>query len=199
VLSRLFRRLFLEKLAAAHQAGALEFFGTHAQLAKPKEFAALLAPLRKVEWVVYSKRPFGGPQAVLAYLSRYTHRVAISNRRLIFIHVLPTGFHRIRHYGLFASRKRAENIARTRELLDSPTPQTQATNPEATHADEPAALSHCCSCCGGRMITIEIFHRGATPRYHPTAPTTLIIDTSRTRSQRHRQPRASRTGRGRLP
>ena len=83
VLSRLFRRLFLAKLVAAHQAGRLAFFGDHAALAEPRAFAAFLAPLRKIEWVVYAKKPFGGPQAVLAYLSRYTHRVAISNRRLI--------------------------------------------------------------------------------------------------------------------
>jgi hypothetical protein len=83
VLSRLFRRLFLGKLLAAHQAGRLAFFGDHAALAEPRAFAAFLAPLRKVEWVVYAKKPFGGSQAVLAYLSRYTHRVAISNRRLI--------------------------------------------------------------------------------------------------------------------
>src|SRR5450755_2416162 len=83
VLSRLFRRLFLQKLMAAHAAGALTFFGIRAPLAARKAFAAFLAPLRKIEWVVYSKPPFGGPAAVLAYLSRYTHRVAISNRRLI--------------------------------------------------------------------------------------------------------------------
>src|SRR6201998_496699 len=83
VLSRLFRRLFLEKLVAAHLAGRLSFFGDHARLADAQSFAAYLAPLRKAEWVVYSKRPFGGPQAVLAYLSRYTHRVAIANSRLI--------------------------------------------------------------------------------------------------------------------
>ena len=83
VLSRLFRRLFLGQLLAAHQAGRLVFFGDHAALAEPRAFATFLAPLRKVEWVVYAKKPFGGPQAVLAYLSRYTHRVAISNRRLI--------------------------------------------------------------------------------------------------------------------
>src|SRR6202049_3048611 len=85
VLSRLFRRLFLEKLMAAHEAGALKFFGTHAPLTARKAFATFLARLRKIEWVVYAKRPFGGPQAVLAYLSRYTHRVAISNSRLISI------------------------------------------------------------------------------------------------------------------
>src|SRR5262249_7507651 len=83
VLSRLFRRLFLGKLVAAHQAGRLAFFGDHAMLAEPRAFAAFLTPLRKTEWVVYAKKPFAGPQAVLAYLSRYTHRVAIPNRRLI--------------------------------------------------------------------------------------------------------------------
>ncbi len=83
VLSRLFRRLVLEKLAAAHQAGALQFFGKHAALTHAQAFAAYLAPLRNSEWVVYSKRPFGGPAEVLRYLARYTHRVAISNRRLV--------------------------------------------------------------------------------------------------------------------
>ena len=83
VLSRLFRRLFLEKLAAAHDAGRLHFFGDHAPLAERDAFAAYLAPLRRAEWVVYAKRPFGGPEAVLAYLSRYTHRVAIANSRLV--------------------------------------------------------------------------------------------------------------------
>jgi hypothetical protein len=83
VLSRLFRRLFLEKLVAAHAAGRFNFFGDHAPLADTQAFAAHLAPLRRSEWVVYSKRPFGGPEAVLAYLSRYTHRVAIANSRLI--------------------------------------------------------------------------------------------------------------------
>ena len=144
VLSRLFRRLFLEKLAAAHGAGRLHFFGNHARLAERHAFTAHLAPLRKIEWVVYAKRPFAGPQAVLAYLSRYTHRVAIANSRLIalddngvtftwkdyrakgrerqklmtlasgefirrfLIHVLPSGFHRIRHYGIFANGGRAD-------------------------------------------------------------------------------------------
>jgi hypothetical protein len=83
VLSRLFRRLILEKLAAAHAAGALRFFGKHAALSNAPAFAAYLAPLRNSEWVVYSKRPFGGPAEVLRYLARYTHRVAISNRRLL--------------------------------------------------------------------------------------------------------------------
>jgi hypothetical protein len=83
VLSRLFRRLALEKLAAAHRTGQLQFFGKHTSLTNARAFAAYLAPLRNREWVVYSKRPFGGPAEVLRYLARYTHRVAISNRRLV--------------------------------------------------------------------------------------------------------------------
>jgi hypothetical protein len=182
-------------------------------LAARKAFAGFLAPLRNIEWVVYSKRPFGGPAAVLAYLSRYTHRVAISNRRLIsfdhagvtfkwkdyrakghqrakvmtlatdeFIrrflsHVLPTGFHRIRHYGLFASHKRAENIARARALLNSPAPQAETINPDAANADEPPALAHPCPCCGGRMIIIETFARGCSPRTRP-ATRSIWIDTT---------------------
>jgi hypothetical protein len=215
VLSRLFRRLFLEKLMAAHAAGRLQFFSEHVTLADAQAFAAYLAPLRKVEWVVYAKRPFGGPQAVLAYLSRYTHRVAIANSRLIafdgngvtfkwknyrakgrerakvmtlatdefirrfLIHMLPSGFHRIRHYGLFANSKRVENIARARELLNVPAPQTEARDVAAPDADEPQAHSHPCPCCGGRMIIIETFERGCSPRYRPTAPMVAIrIDTS---------------------
>jgi hypothetical protein len=212
VLSRWFRRLFLEKLVAAHQAGGLQFFGDHTPLADRKAFAAWLAPLRKAEWVIYAKRPFGGPEAVLAYLSRYTHRVAIANSRLValngagvtfkwkdyraterdrakmmtlatdefirrfLIHVLPDGFHRIRHYGLFANGGRAENIARARHLLDVPAPPRAPTAADGSGDSEPQALSHPCPCCGGRMIIIETFERGSTPRYRPTAP--IRIDTS---------------------
>ncbi len=210
VLSRLFRRLFLEKLIAAHK--QLQFFGNHAPLAKAQTFATHLAPLRRTEWVVYAKRPFGGPQAVLAYLSRYTHRVAISNRRLIslddagvtfkwkdyrakgrerakvmtlatgefirrfLIHVLPGGFHRIRHYGLFAGIKRADNITRARELLAVPKPQRQNAATNAADSNEPQTLSHPCPCCGGRMIVIEIFERACSPRTRPTS--VIRIDTS---------------------
>ena len=170
VLSKLFRRLMLEKLLAAHAAGSLQFLGSHAHLVDAKAFAAFLAPLSKKRWFVYAKRPFAGPKAVLAYLSRYTHRVAISNSRLIavdqrsvtfkvkdyriegpgryttmtldvgefirrfLIHVLPKGFHRIRHYGLFASANRAETIAWARELLGLATPAAE----EAVEID-PAA------------------------------------------------------------
>ncbi len=92
VLSRLFRRLFLEKLLAAHEAGQLQFFGEHQGLSDPQAFTAFLAPLRKVEWVVYAKEPFAGPEAVLSYLSRYTHRVAISNSRLVRLEGGKIGF-----------------------------------------------------------------------------------------------------------
>ena len=213
VLSRLFRRLFLEKLIAAHKAGHLKFFGGHAALVNAQAFAAYIAPLRRVEWVVYAKRPFGGPQAVLAYLSRYTHRVAIANSRLIacdrngvtfrwkdyradgrdrqkamtlataeFIrrfltHVLPHGFHRIRHYGLLASGTRADNIARARRLLDASTAQPEAADTRRAETEEP--LSHPCPCCGGRMIIIETFQRGCSPHTRPAAaPATIRIDTS---------------------
>ena len=209
VLSRLFRRLFLEKLIATHKAGRLKFFGDLAVLADVQAFAAYLVPLRRAEWVVYAKRPFGGPQAVLAYLSRYTHRVAIANSRLIacdrasvtfrwkdyradgldrqkvmtlatgefirrfLIHVLPHGFHRIRHYGLLASGTRADNIARARELLAVSNSQAELTG-VAVDPDKPS-----CPCCGGRMVVIEVFARGATPRHRPTAPPIAIrIDTS---------------------
>jgi Putative transposase/Transposase zinc-binding domain len=204
VLSRLFRRLSLQKLAAIHK--QLQFFGNHAPLADAQAFAAYLAPLHKSEWVVYSKRPFGGPEAVLAYLSRYTHRVAIANSRLIafdgngvtfkwkdyriegrdryktmtlatnefirrfLIHVLPRGFHRIRHYGLLARPSSADNIARARQLLGAA--KLQSDSPDATDRNEPA-----CPCCGGRMVIIETFKRGATPRHQPTSPV-IRIDTS---------------------
>jgi hypothetical protein len=93
VLSTLFRRLMLEQLAAAHAAGKLQFFGEHARLAAADAFAAFLAPLKTTRWFVYSKRPFAGPQAVLAYLARYTHRVAISNRRLVALDADHVTFH----------------------------------------------------------------------------------------------------------
>ncbi len=212
VLSRLFRRLFLERLVAAHDAGRLQFFGDHAHLAEHDAFTAYLAPLCKTEWVVYAKRPFGGPEAVLAYLSRYTHRVAIANSRLIaldeagvtftwkdyrakgrerakvmtlavdefirrfLIHVLPGGFHRIRHYGLFANGGRAENIARAQQLLNVMATQTEPSDADGTDDRAPQTLPHPCPCCGGRMIIIETFERGCAPRYRPTAP--IQIDSS---------------------
>ena len=211
VLSRLFRRLVLEMLRAAHADGKLVFFGQHAALVGADAFTAFLAPLKRAEWVVYAKKPFGGPEAVLAYLSRYTHRVAISNRRLVaadastvtfkykdyrvdgperfktmtlatgeFIrrflaHVLPKGFHRIRHYGLLANGNRAANVARARELLGvlAPTPQAE---PKGTD-EAPQAHARACPCCGSPMHVIEVFARGETPRNRPT-PIVIRIDTS---------------------
>jgi putative transposase/transposase-like zinc-binding protein len=204
VLSRLFRRLFLDKLGAAHQAGQLQFFGSHAPLADAKAFAAYLAPLRNSEWVVYSKRPFGGPKEVLRYLARYTHRVAISNGRLValdergvtfrykdyrrngqacyrtmtlsadefirrfLLHVLPKGFHRIRHYGLLASAGCKANVARAKELIAAPMPEIDASAARDT-ADPDATTDHCppCPCCGGRMIIVEILARAGAPRGPP--------------------------------
>jgi Putative transposase/Transposase zinc-binding domain len=210
VLSRLFRRLMLEKLSAAYDQGRLTLQGSLARLATGNAFAALLKPLRRKNWFVYAKRPFAGPKAVLAYLSRYTHRVAISNTRLIahdgrgvtfhykdyrvdglaqrkvmtlstdefirrfLLHILPKGFHRIRHYGLFANTGRAANIARLRELLGSTPPPE-----EAARSSEPAeTVLPPCPCCGGRMILIEVFARGSLPRYRPPSASVIWIDTS---------------------
>jgi hypothetical protein len=211
VLSKLFRRLMIEKLVAAHAAGQLTFHGAHAGLVTAKAFAAYLAPLKGTRWFVYAKRPFAGPKAVLAYLSRYTHRVAISNRRLIaadakavtfkvkdyridgpgryktmtldahefirrfLIHVLPKGFHRIRHYGLLASGVKANNLALARKLLD-----TAASTPEPEDiAAEPATPVEPCPCCGSAMRIIEVFKAGEVPRHRPTAmPAAVRIDTS---------------------
>jgi hypothetical protein len=215
VLSRLFRRLMLEKLAAAHAAGKLQFFGEHRRLGDADAFAAFLAPLRTTRWFVYIKRPFAGPQAVLAYLARYTHRVAIANSRLIaadahgvtfkwkdyrfegrdryktmtlaphefirrfLLHVLPKGFHRIRHYGLLANGARAEIIARARELLAVAVAEVETDDPATTDPAPAKALAYPCPCCGGRMIIIETFEPGTMPRPRPSTPCTAIrIDTS---------------------
>jgi len=200
-LSKLFRRLMLEKLMAAHNAGKLNFFGSHVHLADTKAFKLFLRPAWRTKWHVDLRPPFAGPKAVLAYLSRYTHRVAISNRRLIkadasgvtfrvkdyrlsgparyttmtlgpheFIrrflsHVLPKGLHRIRHYGLFASGVKAENLARMRELLGvagSGVGDAADSNGEAASDDR---LAHPCPCCGGVMRVIEVFEAGSTPRH----------------------------------
>jgi Putative transposase/Transposase zinc-binding domain len=203
VLSRLFRRRFLKMLLAAHEANRLKFFGNHASLTDPNTFATFLSPLKKVEWVVYAKEPFAGPEPVLRYLSRYTHRVAISNRRLVaaddggvafrwkdyrldgpdrwqtmtlhphefirrfLLHVLPKGFHRIRHYGLFANGNRAANIARLRELLSVP-PIVEEVEEEAS-SDDQRQLPCPCPRCGGRMIIIETFEPGCQPLDRPAA------------------------------
>ncbi len=199
VLSRLFQRRFLEKLRAAHQAGRLRFFSDLAPLAERQAFARYLAPWHKAEWVVYAKPPAAGPDAVLAYLSRYTHRVAISNSRLIALddngvtfewkdyrangryrqktmtlttgefirrflsHVLPKGFHRIRHYGLLANGNRAETLARARQLLAMPPPEAD-NDQTVDQASEPSGNTYPCPACGGPMVIIETFEPGASPR-----------------------------------
>jgi hypothetical protein len=201
VLSKLFRRLFLAGLIERHAAGRLHFFGDLAGLCDRRAFLRHLAPLRRKTWIVYAKPPFDGPEAVLAYLSRYTHRVAISNRRLIsldeagvtfrykdyrrdgaerqrvmtlsadefirrfLLHVLPKGFHRIRHYGLLASAGRKANLARARELLVDPSP-AETEKPMPTPDWRPP-----CSCCGGRMVVIEKIRAAARPRAPPVSPT----------------------------
>jgi len=205
------------------EAGQLQFFGAQAALADTKAFVAFLVSLRRSEWVVYSKRPFGGPEAVLAYLARYTYRGAISNRRLIaadamgvtfkykdyriqgperyklitfatdefirrfLMHVLPKGFHRIRHYGLLANGSRADNIARARALLNVPKPDAIPDDPKSADAGEPPTLSRPCPCCGGRMLTIEAFARGCKSRYRPATAPLVISPASPTEGIERRQ------------
>tara|TARA_R110001606_G_C15367859_1_gene649209 strand:- start:296 stop:1492 length:1197 start_codon:yes stop_codon:yes gene_type:complete len=198
VLSRLFRRLFLEGVAKLHKEGKLAFFGSLSKLADPDAFASHLAPLRKINWVVYAKQPFGGPEAVLAYLSRYTHRIAISNHRLVsadadavafrwkdyriksgdrmkvmrlstsefirrfLIHVLPSGFHRIRHTGFLANGIRRDRIEKIRRLLDvDPDADPKADDDQCTDTNE---KEQACPKCGGVMIVVETFKRGQTPK-----------------------------------
>lgn len=213
VLSALFRGRVLAMLADAHADSRLKFFGAHAELADRKMFKRFLAPMRRIGWVVDSRPPVTGPEQVLRYLARYTHRVAISNRRLVaaddggvsfrwkdyridgpdrwktmtlapfefirrfLMHVLPKGFHRVRHYGLFAGTKRAANIARARELLNVPVPPKPAEKPAEPGA--PRRHPSPCPCCRSPMLVIEIFGRGQTPRYRPSPPTRRVrIDTS---------------------
>lgn len=202
VLGKLFRRLFLTRLAQLHTSGRLAFFGSLAHLVDRHAFQRHLAPARKQRWVVYAKPPFAGPEAVLAYLSRYTHRVAISNRRLIafnetgvtfrfkdyrrngadrqqimtlatdefirrfLLHVLPRGFHRIRHYGLLAGSARRDCLEHARQLL------AVATSAE-DELEEIDDFGPPCPCCGGRMIVIETFARWRQPRAPPQAAAPL--------------------------
>jgi len=208
VLGALFRRLFLTRLRALHDAGRLAFFGGMAHLADRRAFLRHLSPARKKRWIVYAKPPFAGPEAVLAYLSRYTHRVAISNRRLIgfdedqvtfrykdyrrggadrqqvmtlpadefirrfLLHVLPRGFHRIRHYGLLAGSTRKAHLEHARQLLAVARPAADETPIEPPDARPP------CPCCGGRMIVIEVVER----RYQPRAPPHRVVAARRSAS-----------------
>jgi hypothetical protein len=201
VLSRLFRRRFLEELQRLSAAGRLRFFGEHRALADAQAFADWMAPLRTCEWVVYAKRPFAGPQAVLAYLSRYTHRVAISNNRLLamdehgvsfrwkdyrakgktrhkamtlspqefmrrfLLHVLPGGFHRIRHYGLLANGNRRANLALARALLNVAPPSPDESDAEQATVPAPTFV---CAHCGRAMVVLQIFLRGCSIRAPPS-------------------------------
>jgi hypothetical protein len=195
VLSRLFRRLFLEQLIALHD--QLKFYGSLEHLADSHAFAQHLDPVRHLDWVVYAKRPFSGPEAVLAYLSLYTHRAAISNRRLVaydqdtvtfkwknyrikgkkrystmslatdefirrfLIHILPSGFHRIRHFGLFANHHRKQNLLCLKRLLGqreiNPDPQEEKDKPP----------TFVCRTCGTPMVIIEILPRPQRARAPP--------------------------------
>jgi hypothetical protein len=215
VLSALFRGRMLGMLIDAHAAGRLQFFGDYQHLADSGAFRAYLGPLWQTDWFVYAKRPFAGPEEVLAYLSRYTHRVAISNSRVISVdasgvtfkykdyriegpdryksmklepgefirrflmHVLPKGFHRIRHYGLLANGggTRAEKLARARELIAA---AGQVTPPQqAAHDATLQEYDHLCPHCGNRMLIIETFPAGCRPRHRPSTPVyTTRINTS---------------------
>jgi hypothetical protein len=207
VLSRLFRRLFLDGLIALFDAGQLQFFNDLAAYSDRAAFVSRLAPLRKREWVVFAKRPFAGPEHVLAYLARYTHRVAIGNGRLIkltdehvtfrwkdyreegqtkskamtltagefirrfLLHVLPDGFNRIRHYGLFANGHRADKLALCRRLLNAPRSDFERANRDQVDDDAAAPIEPPpCSCCGGRMKLVESFegsHSQPRPAWRP--------------------------------
>jgi len=204
VLSRLFRRLYLETLRDAFEHNQLQFFGECLPLKEEKTFLVWLNSQRKIDWVVYAKRPFSGPEAVLAYLSRYTHRVAIANSRLVsmdndtvsfkwknyrvkeqnrhrvmtltqdefirrfLLHVLPSGFHRIRHYGLTANTGRKKNLDKARELLHVKAPVV-VLNEEDT--DEQNAFEQAptfiCPCCGAGMDVTEILPHLYLPRAPP--------------------------------
>jgi hypothetical protein len=198
VLSRLYRRLFLGLLQEAFDQGRLQFHAELAALAKPAAFTACLRPLRAVSWVVFAKRPFGGPEQVLDYLGRYTHRVAITNRRLVdlgdgrvrflwkdyrhhdrrklmtleagefirrfLLHVLPDGFHRIRHYGYLANGHRAAKLAQCRRLLavpPPPAPVPAAADYRERYRQLTGRSLELCPCCGGRMVQIGLIPRAA--------------------------------------
>ena len=207
VLSALFRRLFLAQLRQAFADKKLHFYKALSALEDPQAFAKYLAPVANADWVVYAKKSFGGPEQVLQYLGRYTHRVAISNNRLLnfadghvdfkwkdyrqesqprvmrleatefvrrfLLHVLPSGFQRIRHYGLLANCHREVKLEQCRQLLQAPPPLP---------VDEPLdyldryerltgqSLRDCPQCCRGQMVRIESFLPGAQPRGPPASP-----------------------------
>jgi len=211
VLSRFFRRLFLTYLQEAFDAGKLRFFSSLEALRDPQVFRRHLDPVRNVKWVVYAKPPFAGPQQVVDYVGRYTHRVAISNHRLVdiedahvklhwkdyrdnhqqktmtlfaeefmrrfLLHVLPSGFHRIRYYGFLGNRHRKEKLGHCRQLLGLTAPKESSAElaPPEDYRDRyerltGRSLRECPVCHRGRMITVMLL---AGVRSSPT-----INDTS---------------------
>ncbi len=208
VLSRLFRRLFLSYLQQAFDAGNLQFFSSLEGLYDPQAFTRYLDPVRQQEWVVYAKPPFAGPQQVVNYVGRYTHRVAISNHRLVdiedgqvkfhwrdyrdhnqqkimtlsadefirrfLLHVLPSGFHRIRYYGFLGNRYRKEKLEHCRQLLGMAPPNESSSQPQEDYHDRYERLTghslrECPVCHRGRMITVKLLARVRSP---PAVPDT---------------------------
>ena len=196
VLSRYFRRVLLAALEDAFESGQLHFAGRLQSLSDPRHFAEHLRPARETEWVVYAKRPFAGPEQVLDYLGRYTHRIAISNQRLcslhddsvrfrytdyrragasrkkimtltatefirrMLLHVLPPGFHRIRHYGFLANRNRQQKLTECRRLLCTPPPAAEAGPVATDYRDRYEALTgrslrRCPRCHDGNMQAVD--------------------------------------------
>ncbi len=214
VLSRLFRRLFLEQLQKAFDAGTLRFFSSLELLSDQQAFAKYLAGTRKNEWVVYAKPPFGGPKQVLDYLGRYTHRVAISNNRLLdiddgkirfrwkdyrhgsakgvmtldadefirrfLLHVVPTGFMRIRHYGFLANRHCEAKLACCRRLLGAPAQTSPILVASAERSSDSGqdyrdhyeqltgnSLRVCPHCKHGHMVRTDTLQPDVLPRAPP--------------------------------
>jgi Putative transposase len=193
VLSHVFRGKFLALLRNAFDRGRLSFHGKLSELSDPFLFQHRLAASVRTDWVVYAKHPFGGPAQVLKYLARYTHRVAITNRRLIaledgkvrflwkdyaqggrektmtldaseflrrfLLHVLPSGFVRIRHYGFLSNRLRHERVATCRALLESASasecpPTSPSVEPVVSNM-EPVSTVVCPQYGKGRMLVVE--------------------------------------------
>jgi hypothetical protein len=204
VLSALFRRLFLTYLEEAFDAGKLKFFASLEALRDPQVFRRHLDPVRHAKWVVYAKAPFAGPQQVVDYVGRYTHRIAISNHRIVdiedgqvkfnwrdyrdnnqqktmtlsaeefirrfLLHVLPSGFHRIRYYGFLGNRYRKEKLEHCRQLLGMtpPTPNSFQPQPDEDYRDRYEKLTghslrECPVCHRGRMITVQSLPKVHSP------------------------------------
>ncbi len=205
-LSRVFRAKYLDGLARARRRGELGFAGSTAGLADDEVFGRFVTALKRQDWVVYAKKPFAGPAQVIAYLGRYTHRVAISDDRLLalddgqvafrwrdyrdrskvkimrlevdefirrfLLHVLPSGFMRIRHYGLFANRHRREKLALCRKLLGQgePEPKKDESLEEMMQRLTGRDINACPFCGQGRLMVVEILKPRSWPANHATGP-----------------------------